>query len=266
VRQETASLAAAQAEARLAKLTLERREGLRNSPAFSAQELDKAREEYAAATARAQSLKVAIDKKRIVAPFDARIGITDLQPGAYLDAGTRIATLQGIDKDIYVDFALPQDSAATIGKGTIVTISNEILPGGTTTAEIIAESESVDRINRMVQFRAVARGLGEAARPGMFVDVIAVTSAPKPAVLVPMTAVRRSAHGEHVFVLAEEDGKLRARQQTVETGPVQGEDIVILSGLKAGATIAAAGSFKLRDGLLVTTEIPPLASADLGTR
>ncbi len=58
VRQERASLAAAEADARLAKVTLDRRESLRNSPAFSAQELDKSREDFAAATARATSLGV----------------------------------------------------------------------------------------------------------------------------------------------------------------------------------------------------------------
>lgn len=262
-RQEAASLAAAQAEARLAKLTLERRENLRKSPAFSEQELDKAREEFAAATARARNLEAAIDKKRIVAPFDARIGITDLQPGAYLDAGTRIATLQGVDKDAYVDFSLPQDSAATIRKGVSVKISSAALPGGETMAQIVAESEGIDRANRMVQFRAVVSGLGEAVRPGMFVDVTAVISAPQPAVFVPLTAVRRSPHGEHVFMLVEEDGKLRARQQTVKTGTVQQGNIVIREGLKAGDVIAAAGSFKLRDGLLVQTEIPPVASAEV---
>jgi hypothetical protein len=58
----------------------------------------------------------------------------------------------------------------------------------------------------------------------MFVDVVAVVSAPRPAVLVPLTAVRRSPYGEHVFRLVVEGGKLR-------------------------------------DGLLVRTEIPPVASA-----
>jgi membrane fusion protein (multidrug efflux system) len=265
VRQEQASLAAAQAEARLAKLTLERRETLRNSPAFSAQELDRARAELAAADARARGLEIAIEKKRITAPFAARIGITDLQPGAYLDAGARLTTLQGVDKDAFIDFSLPQDNAAHIRIGAEVTVSGPMIPGGSARATIVAESESVDRTNRMVQFRAVAKGLGETVRPGMFVDVTAAIMAPQETVMVPLTAVRRSPHGEHVFILVEEEGKLRARQRVVETGPVQNDRIVIRQGLKAGEAIAAAGSFKLRDGLLVNTEIPKLASNDAVT-
>jgi membrane fusion protein (multidrug efflux system) len=261
VRQEQQALAATQADARLAKLTLERREALRNSSAFSQQEFDKAREESAAATARAKNLEVAIDKKRIVAPFRARIGITNLQPGAYLDVGTRIATLQGVDTDTYVDFSLPQDSAAILRAGSTVTLQSIAIPnGGSAEAKIVAEDDSADRANRTVRFRAVAAGLGEVVRPGIFVDVIAGTGGAQSVVLVPLGAVRRSPYGEHVFVVAPEDGKLRARQRVVETGQVVGQDIAIGKGLEVGELIATSGSFKLNDGALVQEELPPAAT------
>jgi membrane fusion protein (multidrug efflux system) len=256
VRQERASLAAAEAEARLAKLTLERRESLRDSPAFSAQELDKSREDFAAATARAASLGVAIEKKRIAAPFRARIGITNLQPGAYLDVGTLIGRLQGVDADAYVDFSLPQDGAASIRKDTTVTLTGPGIPGGSAEAKVVAEDDSVDGSSRAVKFRAVAKALGDKLRPGTFVDVVAVTSEPREMVMVPLTAIRRSPNGQHVFVITEEDGKLRARQRVVQTGPVQNDEIAIEKGLAAGEVIAASGSFKLRDGLLVQADAP----------
>lgn len=252
-RQEEAALAAAEAEARLAKLTLERREGLRNSAAFNQQELDRSREEHAAATARARTLAVIVDKKRITAPFHARVGITDWQPGAYLDAGTLIVTLQGVAPDAYVDFTLPQDDAAAVRVGSRITLSGRAVPGGKTTAEIVAEDNSADNASRAVRFRAVAKGFGERLRPGTFVDVTVTTSAPQPTVLVPLAAVRRSPAGQHVFVLVEEEGKLRARMRTVTTGAVEGDEIAVRDGLAAGELVATSGSFKLREGLLVET-------------
>jgi membrane fusion protein (multidrug efflux system) len=263
-RQEEAALAAAEADARLTKLTLDRREGLRGSAAFSPQELDKSREEFAAATARARNLAVIVDKKRITAPFRARVGITNWQPGAFLDAGTLIVTLQGTNEDAYVDFSLPQDAAATIRPGSAVTMSGLALPGHETTASIIAEDNSADGTNRSIRFRAVAVGLGEKLRPGTFVDVTVRTSEPRSAVMVPLAAIRRSPNGQHVFVLAEEQGKLRARERTVQTGAVQGDEIAIEKGLAVGELIAASGSFKLRDGLLVDTGEPPAPSAAVG--
>jgi membrane fusion protein (multidrug efflux system) len=91
----------------------------------------------------------------------------------------------------------------------------------------------------------------------MFIDVTAVTSAPRTTVLVPLASIRRSPQGQHVFVLAVEDGKLRARQRTVQTGPVVNDEIAIDTGLAVGDLIAASGSFKLRDGALVQAEAPP---------
>jgi len=264
VRQEKQALAAALADSRLAKLTLERREALRNSSAFSQQEFDRAREEYAAAEARAANLEVVIDKKRIVAPFRARIGITNLQPGAYLDIGTRIATLQGVDKDAFVDFSLPQDSAAMLRAGSTVTLQSPAIPhGASAEAKIVAEDDSADRANRTVRFRAVAAGIGEVVRPGIFVDVIAGTGGAQSVVLVPLSAVRRSPYGQHVFVVtADKDGQLRALQRVVETGPVVGQDIAITKGLALGEQIATSGSFKLSDGAQVLPEQQPAPGGD----
>jgi membrane fusion protein (multidrug efflux system) len=263
-RQEEAALAASEADARLAKLTLDRRESLRGSAAFSAQELDRSREEHAAATARARTLSVIVDKKRITAPFRARVGITNWQPGAFLDAGTLIVTLQGTDGDAYVDFSLPQDAASAIGVGTTVSLTGPTVPGGEATASILAEDNSADGTNRSVRFRAVAAGFGEKLRPGTFVDVTVRTSEPRPAIMVPLAAVRRSPTGQHVFVLVDEQGKIRARQRQVQTGAVQDDEVAVVDGLTAGELIAASGSFKLRDGLLVETGEIPAAPAPVG--
>jgi membrane fusion protein (multidrug efflux system) len=263
-RQEQASLDAAKAEAELARLTYERRKKLRASQTVSAQELDEAQQQLVAANSRAQNLQVGIDKKTILAPFRARVGLTDLQPGAYLDVGSSIAMLQGVGDDAYVDFSLPQDAAAAIKPGATVTLVTPQMPEGGIKAEIMAEDASVDGVNRTVRFRALAKSMGEALRPGGFVDVVATISAPQPMLFVPLTAVRRAPYGELVFALVEEDGKLRARQRIVQTGPVQGDEIAIVKGLAEGDLIAAAGSFKLREGLLVQATKPGEADASAG--
>jgi membrane fusion protein (multidrug efflux system) len=264
-RAEEAALAAIQAEVRLAELTLGRRAKLRKSAAFNEQDFDRARLELETFKARATALAVAVDKKKIEAPFRARIGITSLQPGTYLDVGTLIATLQGVDNDAYIDFALPQDSAALVRAGSKVSVRSKAIVDGVAVAVVEAESEGVDPIRRTVGFRARVTGLGERLRPGMFVDVSVVTSEPVAAVFVPLTAVRRSAHGEHVFVLDEVDGKLRARYRVVRTGPTQGTEIAIDDGLQAGERVATDGSFKLNDGTLVQTDGLAAAAGQSGT-
>jgi len=40
----------------------------------------------------------------------------------------------------------------------------------------------------------------------------------------------------------------------VESGPVLGEEVLILDGLKAGERVATSGSFKLREAVLVAPD------------
>lgn len=262
-RAEEADLAAARADAELARLTLERRQKLVTTNAGTAAELDQARAALAAARAQVEANQVRIDKKTIRAPFKARVGIRDLQPGAYLSEGTTITTLQGVDADAYVDFSFPQDEAAAVAIGTSVRLSGR-LPGGQSAeveAKVLAREAAVDDATRSVKFRAVAKGLGDVLQPGAFVDVHATVAAPRPALYIPVTAVRRAPYGDQVFTLVQDGDKLRAKQRFVKVGPVQGEDMVVLEGLQEGERIATKGSFKLREGLAVMIEAPQTAQA-----
>lgn len=250
--QEEADLAALKAEADLAKLTLERQQRLVKTQAASEATLDQARSQLAALRARMQGMEVQIAKKTLHAPFKARVGLRDLHPGAYLSEGTLITGLQGVSDDAYVDFAFPQDIAPLLAGSGTVALSGAQLPGGTAVARIVARDAAVDDGARSLRLRAMVPGLGGVLTPGAFVDVVAETGAPRPALFVPLTAVRRAPHGDHVFVLAQEGDQIRARQRFVRLGPVRGPEVAVLSGLEAGEMLAADGSFKLREGLLVT--------------
>ena len=62
-------------------------------------------------------------------------------------------------------------------------------------------------------------------------------------------------------MLAQSDGKLHAQYRIVKTGPTQGTDVAIDSGLQVGEQVATDGSFKLTDGALVQAEA---AAGDAG--
>jgi len=47
----------------------------------------------------------------------------------------------------------------------------------------------------------------------------------------------------------------------VTSGPVLGDEVVILAGLRAGERVAAAGSFKLREAALVAVAGAPAAAS-----
>jgi len=52
-------------------------------------------------------------------------------------------------------------------------------------------------------------------------------------------------------IAPDPQGKTRVHVQPVRSGPVVGDEILILSGLTPGQQVATSGSFKLREGALV---------------
>jgi membrane fusion protein, multidrug efflux system len=115
---EAAELRAAQARQKLAEIRFERVKRNAANNAASADEMSEAQATLDAAIAASQQLQAVIDRKTIKAPFKATLGIVDLQKGQYLQQGTTIAALTGVDDHVFVDFAVPQEMAGRLPAGT----------------------------------------------------------------------------------------------------------------------------------------------------
>jgi membrane fusion protein (multidrug efflux system) len=90
------------------------------------------------------------------------------------------------------------------------------------------------------------------AAPGASVRVEVPDGPLHSAVAIPVSALRKGPSGDHVFIVAPgEKGELRAHVRPVQAGPLLGSEVLILGGLKSGEQVAATGSFKLREGVLV---------------
>ncbi|MGQ0815240.1 MAG: efflux RND transporter periplasmic adaptor subunit [Gemmatimonadota bacterium] len=248
---EQAELRAQEAQAALAETVLQRVERLSNDRAAPQTELDRARAERDVALAQIARTKAIIAKKTIRAPFRARVGIADVHPGQYLNEGTQLTTLQGVDAAANIDFAVSQDVAAGLRRGDKVSIHAGDTP---MPARIVAIDARVDPATRNAKVRATITGGAAVLAPGASVRVQVPAGASAVAVAIPVSALRKGPGGDHVFVIMpEKDGKARAQLRAVESGTVLGDEVLIYKGVTAGEQIAATGSFKLRDGVLVTT-------------
>ena len=256
---EQADLAAQQAQASLATTSLARLERLRQHGAVSEEEVDRARAERDIAQAQIARTQAIIAKKTIRAPFRARVGIADVHPGQYLNEGTQLTTLQGVDGAAHVDFTVAQQAAVGLRTGERVQIvtTNDSTP---ISARIVAIDSRVDPATRTTTVRATI--VGAAPAPGSSVRVLVPAGPALETVVVPVSALRRGPAGDHVFVVApDEQGKVRAHDRPVRAGPMLGDEIVILDGLKSGEQVAVSGSFKLREGVQVAIAEPKTASA-----
>src|SRR5438094_778702 len=201
--------------------------------------------------------KAIIARKTIRAPFRARVGLADVHPGQYLNEGTQLTTLQGVDDAAHVDFTVAQRVAAGLRVGQSVDVF-ATSDSSSTAARIVAIDARIDPTTRNAMVRARIEGAANAPTPGASVRVRVPMGPPPTAVAVPVSALRKGPGGDHVFVIApDKDGKTRARSRQVETGAMLGDEIVILAGLSAGERVASSGSFKLRDAVRVAIPSDP---------
>jgi len=248
---EKAELRAQEAQAALAKTVLNRRQHLSEELASTKEEVDRARADLDVAQAQIARTKAIIAKKTIRAPFRARIGMADVHPGQYLDEGTLLTTLQGVGEAVHVDFTVAQQVAARLQVGETV----EVFAAGdapTVIAKIVALDARVDPITRNAMIRARIEGTRNVPAPGASVRVRIPVGPEHSVIAIPVSALRKGPGGDQVFVIApDKDGRNRVHTRQVESGPMFGDEIVIQAGLTTGEQIAAVGSFKLRDGILI---------------
>ena len=249
---EQAELEAEKAQADLAESSLARLQRLLAAQAASQEEVDQGRAARDVALAQLERTRAVIARKTIRAPFRARVGISDVHPGQYLNDGTELTTLQGVDAAANVDFTVSQDVAAALHTGEQVAVyaSDQSRP---IAARIVAVDARVDPTTRNAMVRA--RISGHAPAPGASVRVEVPEGPAMKVVSIPVSALRKGPGGDHVFViLPDSAGRTRAHEQPVQSGPVVDDDVVILSGLKAGQQVATSGSFKLREAVLIAPD------------
>lgn len=250
---EEADLKALEAQAELARTQFARMQRMSEHRAASEMEVDSARAEQEVVLAQVARIKAVINRKIIRAPFRARVGISDVHPGQYLNEGSLLTTLQGVDDAAYVDFTVAQQVAATLRAGQTVKVFAAGNPNVAVKAEILAIDARVDPSTRNAMVRAKISEAERSPSPGASVRVQVAVGEPQMATAVPASAVRKGPAGDHVFVVvADAQGQTRARVREVTVDAMSGDDAVISKGLSPGEQVAASGSFKLREAALVS--------------
>ena len=254
-RQEQAQLAGAEAQLQLARVNFERMQGLVEQDAVSRAEFDAAAAAHKQAEARIREIRATIERKTIRAPFSGVLGIRQVNLGQYLTGGDPVVPLQSLHP-VYVNFGVPQQDALEMRPGRSVRITVGELGDTGFTGRITAVDSVVDETTRNVQVQATLANPRGQLRPGMFVQTQVTLGANRPVVALPASAISYAPYGDSVFVVAEMKNPQGqpyrgVRQQVVKLGAARGDQIAVLSGLKAGEEVVTSGAFKLRNGAAV---------------
>jgi membrane fusion protein, multidrug efflux system len=206
------------------------------------EEYDTALNELHIQDAEIELIGAQIAKTEIRAPFDGVVGLRYVSEGSFVNAATRIATLQRLDR-LKVDFAIPEKYAGRVQVGAPIGFT---VAGGEKkfSGQIYAFDPRIDTATRTLLIRAVVPNPDGRLLPGAFASVDVVLGQLKSAVLIPAVAVVPGLNEKNVFVV--KDGK--AERRPVETGTRLESTVHILSGLAAGEIVITSGLQQLRAG------------------
>jgi membrane fusion protein (multidrug efflux system) len=240
-----ANVARFQEQQKIAELREQRYATLLARGVVSRQDYDNMASDVSVQKAQVELYRAQIEKTEIRAPFDGVVGLRYVSDGAYVNAATRIATLQRLDK-LKIDFSIPEKYSGRVGVGGAISFT---VAGGLRhfTARIFAIDPRIDAATRTLLLRAVADNTDRSLLPGAFANVSLDLEAVPDALLVPSEAVIPGTDAKNVFVMNLGVAERRA----VEVGSRTATEVHVLSGLQPGDVVITSGLQQLRAGQAV---------------
>jgi membrane fusion protein, multidrug efflux system len=229
--------------------------------------------DVASAKAAVQTAQINLGYTDVTAPIGGRIGLSQVTPGAYVQASaaTLLTTVQQLDP-VYVD--MTQSSVAGLKlrrdmqEGRLKTTGDDaakvtlILEDGrpySETGKLQFSDVSVDQGTGSVTVRAIFPNKAGVLLPGMFVRARIDEGYNDQAMRVPQVGVTHDAKGDPVALVVGADGKV-AQAKLVTSGTYQA-DWVVESGLKPGDQVIVQGTEKAKPGMTVKTVATTPAAA-----
>ncbi len=278
----SAKAALAKAEANLASTTAQanRYKVLVAANAVSKQDYDnavaaqgQAAADVAAGKASVATAQINLGYTDVVAPITGRTGVSQVTPGAYVQASqaTLMDTIQQIDR-VYVD--LTQSSLEglklrrDIQEGRLKTNGPDAakvtliledgreypLPGKLQFTDV-----TVDQSTGSVTVRATFPNPNRVLLPGMFVRARIEEGVNEKAMLVPQIGVTHDQKGQATALVVGPDDKVVPR--TLVTSGMRGPDWIVEGGLQPGDRVIVQGTEKVHPGMKVKPVAAQLATA-----
>ncbi|WP_306262425.1 efflux RND transporter periplasmic adaptor subunit [Pararhizobium sp. IMCC21322] len=245
---ENIAVRTAQIQLRQAQETLSRYAKLASTGTLTNTSLADAQVTVDIAQAALDKASYDLEQRSIVAPIDGTPGLTDVQVGAYLNAGSELVTLTNTDS-LTVEFTLPDRASELLRPGYPVRVTAPSRPGAVLEGEITAFDNEIDPQTRLIGARARFANVGRVLQPGSIVNVL-VSNTNDPLPSVPVSALTWSREGATVWVANE--GKVSKVPVVVRS---RENDMVWLDAdLEDGAQIVIEGVQKLREGSQVVTQ------------
>lgn len=241
--EEDAGLAQAEARRAQAERTYQRWKTLGEKGFASKSAVDEYEAGLMAATADVDAARARIADRRIRAPFSGVVGLSDIAPGALINPGSPIVTLDDIST-VRVDFPTPERNLSVLRDGQPVTATVDAYPGMNISGRVARLDTRVDERTRAVTVRAEFPNPDRKLKPGMLVRVV-VPYGRRQSLAVPEAAVMVHGDESFVYVISGRGGGFVAEQRPVLIGARQQGFVELRDGVAPGERLVADGLHKL---------------------
>ena len=207
-------------------------------------------DQYEAAWRSAQADVAAAEARRsdrlIRAPFAGVVGLSDVAPGALVNPGAPIVTLDDLSA-VRVDFQVPERYLSELRQGQTVLAVADAYPGVTIRGHIAQLDTRVDERTRAITARAEFPNPGERLKSGMLV-LVGISRGQRQSASAPESAISVQGEAAFVYVVHQQGAGATVEQRPIVTGKRQQSFVEILEGVKAGDRIVADGLNKIQPG------------------
>ncbi len=156
-----------------------------------------------------------ITKTEIRAPFDGKLGLKNISPGAFITPLTAVTTISQVNK-LKLQFSVPEKYGPEIKNGQAISFT---VNGSekTFTANVLATATTIGQDTRSLMVRALVQNNDPALIPGTFANVQMILGNNPNAIMIPNSSVIPQGRKKQVFVFKDS----KALPMDITTG-VQG--------------------------------------------
>lgn len=235
-----AQLKKLQVQLQIADKTEERQRDLLEISGISQQDYDLSALQVENLRADIESVRIAISKTEIRAPYAGKLGLRQVSLGALLSPNDIVTSISQVEH-LKLEFSIPEKYANEAEAGSIITFR---VDGGRDThyGSVIATENTVEAATRTLRVRARVDEKHPELVPGTFARVSLQMGSDSSALLVPTQAVIPQARGKQMILLRNDSVQF----VNVETGLRDSAFIQILTGVKEGDTVLTTGLMAIR--------------------
>ena len=192
----------------------------------------------------------------ITAPMAGRVGLRQVDPGNFVTSGDTngIVAITG-ESPIDVAFTIPEDQVQTVigrfngGKTKLdVSVMDRTQAKVLATGTLLSLDNLIDTTTGTLRAKARFANSDGSLFPSQFVNVRVLVDTMHNVVVVPSSAILRGQSGLFVYT-ANARGAVHVT--TVTTGPTDGDNTAILTGVSPGQQVVTDGTDRLREGACV---------------